>query len=380
VVIYLPSLAVAPRNTTTRVAEILTKLFDEGPGSFVRKGLPRDGSQSMLSDGQRIAREGVSLEPVLDLYTYDYRPRLKSSDIGGDGVVPAVRRLAFSLWYFLRALLLVLGARRHAKSTIAKWQLLIGFGAVVVLFLSVLFTAAAVLVALGVWDAPSASGNETAADAIAIGATAFTTWIIAAARPKVRSASVLLQRLLDYAEHDRQGAGVADGLGAALDELIEEDGTRRIHVVGYSLGALVAMDYLFPRVSDYPNLDPRHRARVKTLTTIGSPLDFVRLFMPEYTDGRVARVPKLRWRNVYIAADVFGSNFLDAADDAASEADASAKAISVAGVSPTSLRYTTERLTVRNIWGYRGFLSHGGYWDEVDRGNCLKVVHDAVLP
>lgn len=145
---------------------------------------------------------------------------------------------------------------------------------------------------------------------------------------------MLLRRLLDYAEHDRQGAGVADGLGAALDELIEEDGTRRIHVVGYSLGALVAMDYLFPRASDYPNLHPRHRARVKTLTTIGSPLDFDRLFMPEYTNESVARVPKLRWENVYIAADVFGSDFLDASDDAASEADVSAKVISSAGRSP----------------------------------------------
>ena len=41
VVIYLPSLMVAPRNTTTRIAEILTKLSDEGPGSYVRKCLQR---------------------------------------------------------------------------------------------------------------------------------------------------------------------------------------------------------------------------------------------------------------------------------------------------------------------------------------------------
>ena len=44
------------------------------------------------------------------------------------------------------------------------------------------------------------------------------------------------------------------------------------------------------------------------------------------------------------------------------------------------MRYTNERLTIWNIWGGKGFLSHGGYWDEPDHENCLHLVIREVLP
>jgi len=378
VLLYVPAIAESASNTAYRVANAIAIKATQGRGTFAAEAVASPSAE--LTDGRRVVRtEGG---PVLDVYLVDYRPRLKLTDVSGDDAGATLRRFGRALAYFIRALVLVLAAQRRAKSPIAKVQLLMGLGAVAVLYLSVIFTALAVLASLGLWTDRIVSG--TAADAIALGATAFTTWVFFNVRPTVARASNLLQQLLDYALYERHAASVAGALTSAIDSLLEDDPKREIHLVGYSLGSLVAIDFLYPRSSLSQELDDRHAEAISSLTTIGCPLDFVRLFVPGYADDREARIPNLRWTNVYIAADIFGSNFLDG-DDVTELPDADPDeahpgAVRIAGHRPDSKRYTSERLTVFNILSGRGFLRHGGYWDEPDRENCLHLVIRQVMP
>jgi hypothetical protein len=377
VVVYLPGVSQSPANSTPRIAQLMAIKASKGPGNYAAEEV-RSPSKH-LTDGRRIVKD--RRDPVLDVFTLDYRPLLKLPDVAGSGVGAALRRFAFALWYLFRTLALVLPAGRRAKSPIARWQLVIGLGAIVVLLLSAIFTALAVLAALGLWKEPVVSG--TADDAIALGATAFTTWLFFSVRPAVRRATTLVEQLLDYAQDERHAAGVTGVLDSALDDLLEADPGRKVHVYGYSLGALVAMDFLYPRTSLLQRLDERHAKAIPTLVTVGCPVDFVRLYVPRYTEKREARVPGLRWTNIYIAADVLGSNFIDGDDFAEAPgtgAGASGHEVAIAGQRPISRRYTSERLTFRNIWGRKGFLSHGGYWDEPERENCLHLVMHEVLP
>jgi hypothetical protein len=387
VMLYVPSIAQSPKNSALRIAQLIAIKASKGPGTYAVEELLSPSASAHLTDGQRIVKTGSG--PVLDVYTVDYRPLLKLPQVAGTGIGATLRRLAFTLWYFLRTLVLVLSARRRAKSRVAKLQLLIGFGVVVVLLLSVIFTVLAVLAALGLWKEPPVSG--TAADAIALGATAFATWLFFNVRPAVQRAATLIEQLIDYAQDERHAAGVAGILESALDDLLEGNPDRKVHVFGYSLGALVAMDFLYPRKSLLQPLDERHAKGILALVTVGCPVDFIRLYMPQYTEGRGARVPDVRWTNIYIPADVLGSNLTDG-DDFAEASDRGAGAsghkagshrqeeIAIAGERPKSQRYTSERLTFRNIWGHKGFLSHGGYWDEPEQENCLHLVMREVMP
>jgi hypothetical protein len=46
---------------------------------------------------------------------------------------------------------------------------------------------------------------------------------------------------------------------SAFDDLLEEDPGRKIHLLGYSLGALIAVNFAFPRTSLSQPVDIRHR-------------------------------------------------------------------------------------------------------------------------
>jgi len=374
VILFLPGLSTLGHNTTVRLADVMCANLTRGPGTFAVRSL--DTSAGALSDGRRIVEADEA--SVLDLYTVQFRQALPKPavEVQRPGVLAQLRLMVTQTLYFLRALWLLLKAiRRPAKTPVAKWQLLIGVAAVLSLFASILVTVVAILTVFGVIEAPRLS--EDLVDVLALGSTAATTWLITKAAPMVRKAAAMVQQLLDYAEHDQNTATVTNCLGDALDAVLEDDPGREVYVLGYSLGALVAVDYLSPRRSQLGSLDDRHARAIKGLVTIGCPIDFIRLYFPAYMLGRDTRVTDLPWVNIYIAADVLGSNM---GDDGDVEQPTGQSVVSVGDLRPAmSYRYTNEKLGFLNIWGQRGFLSHGEYWSVPGSGNCLELVTGIAL-
>lgn len=369
--IYLPGLPEGLANSARRVADILADTASEGPGTLTVQALasPYEG----LGDGGRIVRHPE--EPVLDVLELDYRPGLFQPEAPRSGLRALVQRLILSLRYVLWAARLLRGARRRAKTGTAKVQILVGLLSTTVLLLSAVVTLVAVLVALGLVGDP----EETAqlADALAIGLTAVTTWLFVRARPAVVRTAVLIQQLMDFVHDDRREGSVARKVTVATDQVLETDPGRQIYLLGYSLGSLVAIAFAFPRSLLHVQSDERHAAAVSGLFTIGCPADLIRLYLPRYLSDRTVRVDGLSWTNIYIAADVMASNFVDG-NDAAETPDDGAPLAAMAVPAPVSLQYTSQTLTWFNIWGRKGFLSHGGYWDEVGNESCLRLVLERI--
>ncbi len=373
VVLFLPGLSTLPHNTSARLADVMCADLTRGSGTYGLRNLDSPGPA--LTDGRRIVAGGG--QPLMDLYTVPYRDRLPEAATAGEnpGVWALVKLMVTQVVYFLQALALLLNARKRAKSPMAKWQLVVGFGAVAALLGAVVITIVAILVAVGLLTLPNVSG--TFADAFAIGATGVTAWALAKATPVLRDAASRVQQMMDYAASQQEAVKVVNCLGEAIDAVLEPaETTRPVFILGYSMGALVAIDYLCPRTSQLELPDDRHVAAIRGLITIGCPLDFIRLYLPQYLANRQPRVQDLPWTNVFIPADVLGSNMADGYDD---DAPAPEQAVGVAAMKPTRIvQFTDEKLTWSGIRARRGFLSHGDYWSVPGAGNCLSVVLSTV--
>jgi pimeloyl-ACP methyl ester carboxylesterase len=204
-----------------------------------------------------------------------------------------------------------------------------------------------------------------------------TTRALAKATPVIREAASRAQQMMDYAESQQQAVEVGNSLGEAIDTVLESaETTRPVLILGYSMGSLVAFDYLCPRTSQLELPDDRHVDAIRALITIGSPLDFMRLYLPQYVANRQPRVQDLPWTNVFILADVLGSNCTDGNDHVV---PAPGQIVEVAGIKPARIvQFTDEKLTWSGIRARRGFLSHGDYWSVPGAGNCLSVVLSTV--
>jgi hypothetical protein len=347
--------------------------LSRGAGTYAVRSL--GNPDPALTDGRRIVTG--SEQPLVDLYTVPYRDRLPETVTAGErsSAWALVKLLVTQVVYFGQALRLLLDARKRAKTLMARWQLVVGFGAVVALLGAVVVTLVAIVAALGPVILPSVS--RTFAGAFAIGATGVTSWALAKATPVIRETASRTRQMLDYAESQQQAVKVANSLGEAIDAVLESTETPRpVFILGYSMGALVAFDYLCPRTSQLELLDERHVAAICALITIGSPLDFMRLYLPQYIANRQPRVQGLPWTNVFIPADILGSNCTDVDDHCVPEPE---QIVAVGGMKPTRIvQFTDERLTWSGIRVRRGFLSHGDYWSVPGAGNCLSVVLSAV--
>ncbi len=396
--IYLPPLFAASRSSVFRIAEMLAKATSQGPGTYSVMLHPES---SAGDTGERYRIHDATDSPVLDVYRYDYLPRLRASasttttDSGTSAkAADVVQRMVF----FFRSLALLIPGIRRAKKPIAKWQIGVGVIAIGVMALAVIFAALALLAALGVISGSADFLDSLkGADAYSIGAliSALAVFLLTVVRPKVLVAGNAIAELITYADDERRAVTVYTGLAEMIDALLEEDSERKIHLLGYSFGAVVAVDYLFPRklmhdivVEPDGTLDARI-SQLQTLSTVGCPLDMLRVYFPRYLEERVARKDRLNWLNIFNAADVLASNFayaddlveetpneepVDVSPQNVSQKPEPRSHLSIAGERRKSVRYTSHKLTVRRIFQGYGFLTHRSYWGEPEEANCLHLV------
>ncbi len=167
-----------------------------------------------------------------------------------------------------------------------------------------------------------------------------------------------------------------------LTECISEgNDSERISFYCYSFGSIIAADALFPFEG---KASYRIANSVKILVTIGSPIDFIKVYWPSYFAERKKANNKLKkWYNIYSMSDILSSNFRF--DDKELEAK---YGIAEDSILPTNIPYNILNSGGNSFISTAlllGFKANQLYWDdEVYSASCftnliLKMREDKVL-
>ncbi|MCL1870335.1 MAG: hypothetical protein FWF90_07980 [Promicromonosporaceae bacterium] len=376
ILIFAPGFARSATNNGVRLAEIVANNASLLPGTY--KAVE---SQQLASPGLRVCRTilGPAGTPVLEVLELDYLGRLEDKDLIGDRARSTPGFVRTSLLALRGLVMLVPAWSRAGKSSRAKLQLLIGFVMVALLLLLAVAAVLAALKAMGIGTG-FVGDDTTARFAIGTGVSVSAIW--AFARPKFASAAQRIERIMDFADRQRYRASVVKTLWEALDGLRDRETKGPIHLVGFSFGSLVLLEALYPQKSG-DNEDPganlaQLASAVRSLTTVGCPADFVRLYWPEWFRDRCA-LAELDWLNIYNASDVFGSNFRNDRDGATARTPAwprlrrrrNERPVPDSPMRPTkSVMY----LPPKPRWklALMGDIAvHGEYWDSATADNCF---------
>lgn len=368
ILIYSPGLGQYAANTADGVADVLARIIDrQRTGTFTSAADSQVTAPRGLKAGKSILdADGVA---VLQLFELDYGSRLgQRSSAAGPPVTPGVFKS--SLYALLGCARLIPAFFRGAKSKMACLQLALASLAAFCLVLAAVVTIVTAFGAAGV-GLPNVIedvfGARAAQWTIGLG-TLVTVGTWSAVRSQLLGIAATTQQTIRYVvNEDRNGDTVALTLDDAVDGLRDNGWTGKLHLLGYSFGSLVLFDAMFPMDSASRAAQPVDG--VASLTTIGCPIDAVRLFWPSYTSAdRTPRCVGLPWSNVFIATDVFGSNLADGQDQNEGPV---ADALGITGANATSIRYLEEELGLISVLKIRGFTTHSGYWGTATDASCL---------
>lgn len=138
-------------------------------------------------------------------------------------------------------------------------------------------------------------------------------WVPDAKRAVFTDLATACLGMIEYLNGAAERTEVTHHLQSFLERLHDDDaGYGEVHVIGYSFGALVALDSLFP-VGAGAYTPPPVMRTVKSLSTIGCPFDAVSAFWPDHFRERVALADAPEsWINISIRNDPLGSTFREA--------------------------------------------------------------------
>lgn len=376
VLIYAAGLGDYQANTADGVADVIAAVLDQRrAGRYASTTDPIVTAPRGLRVGKTIIDEGGT--PLLHVFELEYKVRFATppSTAGpppAPGVVMSSRMALRGAGMFIRAL------RRGAKTSMAKLQLAMAFVAMCALLLAAVVALVAGIVAAGVpvprWIEDFFDGDAATATFAVLGVTVVLAWT--KFRKALLAVAATTQRTIAYVSNDeRFGDTVAMTLYDAVDGLRDSGWRSPIHLLGYSFGAFVLFDGMFPKKASLRN--PDAVAHVDSITTIGCPIDAIRLFRPNVlTDDRAPQSPTAPWRNVFIATDVFGSNLKNGDDTSAGEGTA----LAISSIQVESIRYLDEKLDWWSLLKIKGFRSHAGYWGTPDEASCFDVLVDLWCP
>lgn len=162
----------------------------------------------------------------------------------------------------------------------------------------------------------------------------------------------------------------------ALLEHLQNDGKiyRRVHVVGFSFGSIVALDSIYTPEPPAPAITGIH-----TLLTIGCPYDVFATFWPNHFGGRQSPddTPD-KWLNVTIETDPLASKFQYLDKESAG----------IEFLSPSHERRSPDRTIYSSEWGHvpiesswwaaliGSLFHHTQYWDSknIDSKTCFDAL------
>jgi hypothetical protein len=371
--IFVPDLGRDPLSSTEVVAKSIAAEAGLRAGVVALKDDTAAAPRGMRSVGT-VFVDGAR---VLDVLELDYRDAVEALDADPkterEGVPPG---LIQTLLYTLRGVLLWGTAalrlgKGKSKSRMAKAQLLLGVILAFILLLALLFLIVAAAAALLSGTSLGNSLPEWLTDV----SKPFAGWgglVTVAAYVSFRSnilrSAQRVRQLLRYLDEPHTALEISRLLRAGIDALADEGYQGKIHVLAYSFGSLVVLDDLVP--DDGTSLHPRDPAtKITSLVTVGCPYDITMVYFPRHYTNRRPRRPELPWRNIFIASDVLGSNFVEDKDDT-KEGEAE-----VLGMKVNSVRYLlSEKLTWFGLLRQVGLRQHTKYWDK--SGGCWVHVLD----
>jgi pimeloyl-ACP methyl ester carboxylesterase len=387
-ILFLPGLgdAYLPQGALD-IAQRLARAIDFNT-SAASKGFTAAGSAPFRYGGE-LAREaevaqisiadGDTEHVILDLIRVRYHdPLFRGLEERGP-----LSQLAFMAWHgtLLGARWLMglsrswcLGRSTNGFGLNKRIQLLLGGTLLFMLWLGV------VLVMVGGASAPlvlgsAAFGSTQAADAskwlsamvypIIAGLAGLFTLSETNVKEAIRKSALQLAAINDYLAADgyKRDEVVADVEGA-LEAVVESGKYGRIILLGYSLGAVVALDAT--RLNPRP--PPRVKQRIGALVTVGCPFDAIATYWPGYFSRRAPlELEGLAWHNIYSPKDVLGSDFRLLGDEC---------------LPHSNVEYPAARSALTDTLSLQGLLAHGRYWTPGDPNHpaVWRPVAQAMYP
>jgi len=304
---------------------------------------------------------------VVDVTELAYREALEGLAKGNDdkeGVAPSL---------FVQSLYTVFGVtrwikawRRPNKSRLAKFQLFLGLAAMLVLFTALLIAlvgvVTTVVIQLG-WDQNLPAWATDSAPWLALTGGLVSAGMLAKWRRGILRGAQRTQQLLRYFNDTGARESITNPVLDAVDKLRESGYTGQIHILAYSFGSVVTLG-AFTRFDSTRAGMPDGVREAASIVTVGCPFDFVSLYFPKHFETETAWRPELPWHNVFIPADVLGSNMLIPLPGHRPD-DASDANTTVMGWPVTNHVYHPEdKLGVWSVlFQWAGLTRHNGYWD-----------------
>jgi hypothetical protein len=206
-----------------------------------------------------------------------------------------------------------------------------------------------------------------------------------AVRKVITNTATMIIAFISYLQYGERRGALSGNLVGLLEYIAQKSDVKykRVHILAYSFGSLIALDILFPRGND----TPQRVREIRSLVTIGSPFDFVHMLWPKYFANRNP-LPDLVWYNIYSPEDVFSSNFrghskIESAQKGDEELTSPAEKLSNAAwlTPPTNIKYTLrngdDQLTFWDLLQLMGLRNHAKYW-EPDNGLQINALDVAV--
>ena len=405
-IIYIPGLFRLstdqnPETVGHRIAAAINYKCRTTTANFTMQiGQPEEYAPGRKAEVVSVLRSDPGSEekqPIADIYSFDYRGTLVGDR---DSRPPIVQALSIA-WLLVRnSGRLLASFRRSSKTLHEKLHVLYAaFGfvliAIYMMFL-IVATVTAARDALRAYNpsrvAPS-SDKSSLATAPADGGrvpskssrvmqlavlviTALGLFNKADAKEALNRVAIEASAATRYISDRARYGPVAGELADLVDRIITRGAElgepyKRVHVVSYSFGTLVAMDALFPS-------GPTAAAfqHVSSLVTIGCPFDFIRTYWSTYFDNRQCAISgDFGWFNLFARPDVLASDFVDT--DGRQQGMTTAQGT----ITPTSAPFgplpTLAQLSTIERLHFVGFVAHGRYWE---RGATheLNAFSDAV--